>query len=66
MCIYLYYTNYEFIGSGEDANNKNRLDTHLYEIFNKIKKGGPFTRELLKAINDCILNISIFYDFTEM
>ena len=27
-----------YIGSGENANNKNRLDTHLYELFNKIKK----------------------------
>ena len=26
------------IGSSENSNNKNRLDTRLYELFNKIKK----------------------------
>ena len=29
--------NFIYIGSGENANNKNRLDTHLYELFYKIK-----------------------------
>jgi len=38
------------------------LETHLYELFNKIKKGEPITRKLFKAINDFILNILIFYD----
>ena len=32
---------YFYIGSGEHANNKNRLYTHLYELFNKIKNGEP-------------------------
>ena len=48
-----------YIGSGENANNKNRLDTHLYELFNKIKNQEPLTRKLFKAITDSILNISI-------
>ena len=30
--------NFIYIGSGVNANNKNRLDTHLYELFYKIKK----------------------------
>ena len=55
-----------YIGSGENANNKNRLETHLYELFNKIKNGEPITRKLFKAINDFILDISIFYDITNM
>ena len=58
--------NYIYIGSGENANDKNRLDTHLYELFNKIKNGEPLTRKLLKAIKECILNISILYDITKM
>ena len=43
-----------YIGSGEHANNKNRLDTHLYELFYKVKKGEPVTRTLFKAINEFI------------
>ena len=35
-----------YIGSGENANNKNRLETHLYELFNKITQGGPLTMTL--------------------
>jgi len=58
--------NYIYIGSGENANNKNRLETHLYELFNKLKKGEPLTRKLFKAIEDFILNISIFYDIKHM
>ena len=27
-----------YIGSYENANNKNRWDTHLYELFYKMKK----------------------------
>jgi hypothetical protein len=53
--------NYDYIGSGEDANNKNRLKTHLYELFNKINNREPITRKLFKAINEFILNIAIFY-----
>ena len=55
-----------FIGSGESANNKNRLETHLYEIFNKIRNGEPIARKLFKAINDFILDISIFYGIPNM
>jgi len=50
--IYIVQTmNYIYIGSGEDTNNKSRLDTHLYELFYKIKKGEPLTRKLFKAMN---------------
>ena len=41
---------YVYIGSGENANNKHRLDTHLYELFNTVKHGEPLTRKLFKAI----------------
>ena len=58
--------NFIYIGSGENSNNKNRLDTHLHELFNYIKKGEPLTRTLFKAINEFILNISIFYDITKI
>ena len=58
--------NYINIGSGENANNKHRLDTHLYELFNKIKNGEPLTRKLLRGIQECILDISIFYDITKI
>ena len=35
--IYIIETmNMLYLGSGENANNKNRLDTHLYELFYKI------------------------------
>ena len=51
--------NYFYIGSGEDANNKNRPDTQLYGLFYKVKKGEPLTRKLSKAINEFVLNISI-------
>ena len=27
-----------YIGSDENANNKDRLDTHSYELFDKVKK----------------------------
>ena len=50
----------------ENANTKNKLDTHLYELFNKIEKGEPLTRKLFKAINELILKISIFYDITKV
>ena len=30
------------------------------------KKGEPLTRKLFKAINEFVLHISIFYDFTKM
>ena len=43
-----------YIGSGEHANNKNRLDTHLYELFYKIRRGEPLTRKLFKAINEFV------------
>ena len=56
--------NFIYIGSGENATNKSRLETHLYELFNKVKKGEPLTRKLFKAINDFIFHISIFYDIT--
>jgi hypothetical protein len=52
--------NVVYIGSGENANNKNRLDTHLCELFNKIKKGAPLTKTLFKAINESILNMSLY------
>ena len=33
-CTYsIQITNFIYIGSGENANNKHRLDTHLYELF---------------------------------
>ena len=41
-----------YIGSGGHDNNKNRLETHLSELFYKIKKGEPLTRKLFKAITD--------------
>lgn len=53
--------NLMYIGSGEDANNKNRLKTHLCELFIKINNREPITRKLFKAINEFILNIAIFY-----
>ena len=43
-----------YIGSGESANNKKRLDTHLYDSFYKVKNGEPLTRKLFKAINEFI------------
>ena len=39
-----------YIGLGENANNKDRLDTPLYDLFYKIK-GEPLTGKLFKAIN---------------
>ena len=54
--------NMTYIGSGENANNNNRLYTLLYELFYKIKGA----RKLFKAITELILNISIFYDFTKI
>ena len=66
---YIYTTqimNFIYIGSGENANNKNKLDTHLYELFKRIKKGEPLTRKLFKAINEFILHMSIFYDITRI
>ena len=32
----------------------------------EIRKGEPLTRKLFKAINEFILNISIFYDITKI
>ena len=55
-----------YIGSGEDANNNNRLDTHLYQLFYKVKKGEPLTRKLLKAINEFVFNIYIFYNISKI
>ena len=55
-----------YIGSGETANNKNRLDTHLYELLYKVKKGEPLTRKLFEAVNEIVLNISIFYDIIKL
>ena len=69
IVVYIYIIqimNYIYIGSGENANNKNTLDTHLYELFNKIKNGEPLTRTLFKAIQECIANISIFYVITKI
>ena len=37
------------------------INTHLYELFNKNKNGEPLTMKLFKAIQECILGISIFY-----
>ena len=39
--------NYVYIGSGENANYKNRLYTHLYELFNKIKKWRTVNKEIV-------------------
>ena len=36
-----------YIGSGENSNNKNRLDTHLYELSNKTKKRKTITKEIV-------------------
>ena len=58
--------NVVYIGSGEHASNTNRSNTHLYELFYKMKKGEPLTRKLLKAINEFVLDISIFYDLTKI
>jgi len=55
-----------YIGYDENANNRNRLYTHLHELFNKIKNGEPLTRKLFKAIQECIANISIFYVITKI
>ena len=38
---------YIYIGSGENANNKNRLDTLVYELFNKIKKWRAINKEIV-------------------
>ena len=40
-------TNMIYIGSGENANNKNRLDTHLYELSNKIKKRRSINKDIV-------------------
>ena len=63
ICI-IQIMNLIYIGSGENSNNKDRLETHLYELFNKIsfffkKKGEPLTRKLFKANNEFILHIYI-------
>ena len=58
--------NYIYIGSGENANNKCRLYTHSYELFIKVENGEPLTRKLFKAIQECILDISLFYDVTKI
>ena len=55
-----------YIGSGDDAKNKNRLETHLYALFYRIKKGEPLTRILFKAIHEFILDIYIFDDITKI
>ena len=55
--VYIYsiqIMNYIYIGPGEDANNKNRLDTTLYELFYNIK-GEPLTRKMFIAINEFVL-----------
>ena len=52
----IHIMNLIYIGSGEIANDKNRLDKHLYEVFYKIKEGEPLTRRLFKAINQFILD----------
>ena len=56
--------NFIYIGSGENSNNKNRLDTHLYELTKK-KDGEPSTMKLFKAINEFILN-TILYEITHI
>ena len=45
---------------------QHRFERFLYELFYKVKKGEPSTRKLFKAINESILNISIFYDITKI
>ena len=51
--------NFIHIGSGEDANNKIRLDTRSYELFYRINKVEPLTRKLFKAIHGFILDFFI-------
>ena len=58
--------NFIYIGSGENHNNKNRLETHLTELFYKLKNKEPLTRKLFKAINDFILDISMFYNLSNI
>jgi len=51
--VYIYIIqimHYIYIGPGENANNKKRLTTHLFELLNKVKHREPLTRKLFKAI----------------
>jgi hypothetical protein len=46
-CIYVkQITDMIYLGWGEHANNKNRLDAHLYGLLCKTKTGEPLTRKL--------------------
>ena len=57
---------FTYIGSGENHNNKNRLEIYLTELFYKLKNREPLTRKLVKAINDFILDISMFYNLSNI
>ena len=46
--IYIIQTmDFIYIGSGENANNKDRSETHLYELFYKIKKRRTINNEIV-------------------